>query len=83
MVNSQDGFYLAEVDLELRGAGDVVGTAQSGLPLFLAARLPDDEELVALAQTEAAQRWRSGDPALGVLLELFGRGGAEELGGAG
>ncbi|MFN7901424.1 MAG: ATP-dependent DNA helicase RecG [Holosporales bacterium] len=83
MVNSQDGFYLAEVDLQLRGAGDVVGTAQSGMPLFRAVHLPGDEELVTSAHAEAEKRCNSGDPALGVLLELFGRGGAEELGGAG
>jgi len=32
MRDTEDGFRIAEVDLEMRGAGDMIGTAQSGLP---------------------------------------------------
>ena len=38
----RDGFELAEVDLSLRGEGEVLGTRQSGLPRFRVASLPDD-----------------------------------------
>ncbi len=44
---TEDGFRIAEVDLEMRGAGDVLGTAQSGLPKF---RIADMERMVGLAQ---------------------------------
>ncbi len=49
----RDGFRLAEIDLELRGAGEVLGTRQSGLPEFRVARLPDDLELLERAQRHA------------------------------
>jgi ATP-dependent DNA helicase RecG len=48
-----DGFRLAELDLELRGAGDVLGTRQHGLPELRVARLPEDTELLALARDRA------------------------------
>jgi ATP-dependent DNA helicase RecG len=46
----RDGFRLAEVDLSLRGEGDVLGTRQHGLPEFRVARLPEDLELLELAR---------------------------------
>ena len=46
----RDGFRLAEIDLELRGAGDVLGTRQHGLPDFRVARLPEDTELLVRAR---------------------------------
>jgi ATP-dependent DNA helicase RecG len=46
----RDGFKLAEVDLTLRGEGDVFGTRQHGLPEFRVARLPEDSELLELAR---------------------------------
>jgi ATP-dependent DNA helicase RecG len=49
----RDGFRLAEVDLQLRGAGDVLGTRQHGLPEFKVARLPDDVELLIRARDRA------------------------------
>ena len=42
IVRERDGFELAEVDLELRGEGEVLGTRQSGLPRFRVATLPED-----------------------------------------
>ena len=48
-----DGFQLAEVDLELRGPGDFFGTRQSGLPDLRMARL-SDRELLTSAREEAA-----------------------------
>ena len=57
-----DGFQLAEVDLELRGPGDVFGTRQSGLPNFRVARL-SDQDLLKLARDEAAKLLED-DPGL-------------------
>ncbi|MGH2802868.1 MAG: helicase-related protein, partial [Thermoleophilaceae bacterium] len=48
-----DGFRLAEIDLELRGAGDVLGTRQHGMPEFRVARLPEDTELLVRARDRA------------------------------
>jgi ATP-dependent DNA helicase RecG len=56
MVSTTDGFRLAEIDLQLRGPGEMAGTRQSGIPEFRVANLMADTELLALAQREAA-RW--------------------------
>jgi ATP-dependent DNA helicase RecG len=53
IANERDGFRLAEIDLELRGAGDVLGTRQHGLPEFRVARLPEDTELLVRARDRA------------------------------
>jgi len=55
IAKERDGFRLAEVDLELRGAGDVLGTRQHGLPEFKVARLPEDVELLVRARDRADQ----------------------------
>jgi len=47
-----DGFELAEVDLTLRGEGEILGTRQHGLPRFRVAELPDDAEQLADARRE-------------------------------
>jgi len=52
LVDTSDGFRLAEVDLELRGEGDLLGTRQSGLPELRFARLTRDRRLV-----ERARAW--------------------------
>ena len=52
IASDRDGFELAEVDLLLRGEGEILGTRQSGLPTFRAAVLPDDYELLAQARAE-------------------------------
>jgi ATP-dependent DNA helicase RecG len=49
-----DGFRLAEIDLELRGEGELTGTRQSGLARFRFARLPDDGALLERAHARAA-----------------------------
>jgi len=51
--DSEDGFRIAEEDLAMRGAGDVIGTAQSGLPKFRIADLERQAGLMALAQSDA------------------------------
>jgi ATP-dependent DNA helicase RecG len=49
----RDGFKLAEIDLELRGEGEMLGTRQSGLQAFRFARLPEDIELLERARMRA------------------------------
>ena len=55
IANERDGFRLAEIDLQLRGAGEVLGTRQHGLPVFKVARLPEDDELHVRARDRADQ----------------------------
>ncbi|MEH6833966.1 MULTISPECIES: ATP-dependent DNA helicase RecG [Falsihalocynthiibacter] len=50
---SEDGFRIAQEDLEIRGAGDVIGTAQSGIPRFAIADLERQAALMAIAQKDA------------------------------
>ncbi|MBA2348887.1 MAG: ATP-dependent DNA helicase RecG, partial [Solirubrobacterales bacterium] len=50
-----DGFKLAELDLELRGEGELTGTRQSGLARFRFARLPDDADVLARAHARAGE----------------------------
>ena len=52
---TQDGFRIAEYDLRLRGPGEWLGTRQSGLPVFRAARLGEDSDLVAAAGRAAEE----------------------------
>ena len=58
LVSSTDGFKLAEVDLQIRGPGEMAGTRQSGLPEFRTANMFTDTHLLSLAQKEA-DRWAS------------------------
>ena len=51
---SQDGFFIAEMDLRFRGPGEVLGTRQSGLPDFALASLLEDQDVLMLAR-EAAE----------------------------
>jgi len=53
MVMSNDGFVLAEVDLQLRGPGDLMGTQQSGALALKIANLATDGQLVQLAREKA------------------------------
>ena len=55
LVETTDGFRLAEVDLELRGEGELLGTRQSGLPDLRFASLTRDRELIALARRRAPE----------------------------
>jgi ATP-dependent DNA helicase RecG len=83
----RDGFKLAEVDLSLRGEGEILGTRQSGLPRFAVADLPDDTPTLIAAREEAQALLRRhgslSDPALGPLLEAarrrFGAGAADRI----
>jgi ATP-dependent DNA helicase RecG len=68
-----DGFALAEVDLTIRGEGEILGTRQHGLPRFRAATLPEDTALLLEARRRVLElRERFGSleaPAIGPLLE--------------
>lgn len=63
METSQDGFFLAEMDLRLRGPGQVLGTKQAGLPEFALADLVKDQALLEQAR-KAAQLVMTKDPTL-------------------
>jgi ATP-dependent DNA helicase RecG len=54
MVRTNDGFQIAELDLELRGPGEFFGTRQAGMPSFRVANLIRDRKLLELAKREAA-----------------------------
>jgi ATP-dependent DNA helicase RecG len=54
MVRTNDGFQLAELDLELRGPGEFFGTRQAGMPSFRVANLIRDRDLLEVAKREAA-----------------------------
>ncbi len=55
LVRHDDGFRLAEIDLELRKEGELVGTRQSGVGQFRVARLPEDAQLLARARVRAQE----------------------------
>jgi ATP-dependent DNA helicase RecG len=82
-----DGFRLAEIDLSLRGEGEVLGTRQHGLPRFGIAELPEETPTLVAAREEVlALLHRHGSldvPELGPLLEVarrrFGAGAADPI----
>src|SRR5690606_14539950 len=83
MRESEDGFRIAEEDLRLRGAGELLGVRQSGLPEFRIADLEAHGELLAAARDDANLILQQ-DPALAtergqalrILLYLFERDAA-------
>jgi len=87
VVKESDGFKLAEVDLKLRGEGEILGTRQSGLPRFAVAKLPEDGAKLMEARREVLELLRRhgslADPALGPLLDAahrrFGAGAADPI----
>jgi ATP-dependent DNA helicase RecG len=54
MVKTNDGFKIAELDLELRGPGEFFGTRQAGMPSFSVANIIRDAQLLEAAKHEAA-----------------------------
>ena len=83
MRETEDGFRIAEMDLRLRGAGEVLGTRQSGLPSFRLADITEHGDLLAMARDDARLIVEK-DPglqsergkALRILLYLFERNNA-------
>jgi ATP-dependent DNA helicase RecG len=86
MRRTEDGFVIAEEDLRLRGGGELLGTRQSGAPLFRIAQLPEHATLLQAARDEA-RLTLSRDPelkgkaaeTLRLLLYLFERDDAIKL----
>ena len=64
MVRTQDGFEIAELDLELRGPGDFFGTRQAGMPGLRIANILRDRNLLELAKVEAAKLVEEKDPEI-------------------
>ncbi|MBD2538501.1 ATP-dependent DNA helicase RecG [Coleofasciculus sp. FACHB-SPT36] len=60
---SQDGFFIAEMDMRLRGPGQVLGTRQSGVPDFALASLVEDQEVLNIAR-DAAEKVMAQDANL-------------------
>jgi ATP-dependent DNA helicase RecG len=54
MVKTQDGFRIADMDLQLRGPGEFFGTRQSGLPELRVASILRDREVLEATRSEAA-----------------------------
>ncbi len=87
VARESDGFKLAEIDLSLRGEGEVLGTRQHGLPRFAVAELPEDGPTLIAARDEVLELLRlhgSLDvPELGPLLEAarrhFGAGASDPI----
>jgi ATP-dependent DNA helicase RecG len=80
MLDTTDGFKVAEEDLAIRGPGELLGTRQSGLPEFRAASFPADLPLLGAARSEAQEllsrdpelRSLEGTPLLSELRSLYG-----------
>jgi ATP-dependent DNA helicase RecG len=53
MEKTNDGFKIAEMDMEIRGPGELMGTRQSGLPSFSIGNIVRDLELLGWARTDA------------------------------
>jgi ATP-dependent DNA helicase RecG len=63
MVKTNDGFQIAEVDLKLRGPGNIMGTQQSGILQFKIADIIKDQSLLKAAR-ESALKILKEDPSL-------------------
>jgi len=61
MSKTNDGFVIAEKDLEIRGAGELMGTRQSGIPEFRVGNLVRDQRILERARKEAERYLNKGD----------------------
>ena len=62
MVRSNDGFKIAETDLQIRGPGELTGTRQSGIPTFRIGDLLADQKILEVARKEAfacIEKWKN------------------------
>ena len=77
MRDTNDGFVIAEKDLELRGPGEFLGQRQSGMPEFVLADLAAHRDLLSLARNEAGWILEQNDQNhINLLLSLFERDSA-------
>ena len=77
MRRTNDGFVIAEEDLELRGPGEFLGQRQSGMPEFVLADLAAHRDLLSLARNEAGLLLKQNDQNhMNLLLSLFERDSA-------
>ena len=53
LVESNDGFYIADMDMKLRGPGEFFGTKQSGLPTLRIGNITRDQDILEVARNEA------------------------------
>jgi ATP-dependent DNA helicase RecG len=79
MTETNDGFVIAERDLELRGPGDFFGTRQSGVPTLRIGDLLRDRDLMETARAEAS-RFLDRAPAIHPLFDLVRRAWSERFG---
>ena len=79
MRESNDGFYVAQRDLELRGPGELLGTRQTGLPQYRIANLMRDGDLMPKVQSVAGRLQRS-EPQRAALIVRRWLGGASRYG---
>jgi ATP-dependent DNA helicase RecG len=87
VARERDGFKLAEVDLALRGEGEVLGTRQSGLPRFAVAELPEEattlvaarDEILALLQVHGSLDAPELGPLIDAAHRRFGAGASDPI----
>ena len=71
MRDSQDGFYIAEQDLQIRGPGELLGTRQTGLQMLRVADLQRDGDLLPQVRDMAQQIWRQHPQAVEPLIQRW------------
>ena len=68
LLKSDDGFEIAEMDLKLRGPGELMGTRQSGLPSFLVANIVNDFKIFECARDDAKEILKNPESADNVII---------------
>lgn len=74
LVDSDDGFYLSEADLKLRGPGELLGVRQSGLPDFKIADLREDKDWIEISRKDAADFGNLGELEKSEISSRFNEG---------
>jgi ATP-dependent DNA helicase RecG len=84
IASTNDGFKIAELDLQIRGMGDFFGTRQSGMPPLRTALIPKDLDLLTLARRDAQaiidRDWQLADPGHKLLQKVVHQQYGEALG---